>query len=342
VQRFPIKALAKQAKRDALPAFIEPCLATLVEDVPKGDRWLHEIKWDGYRLMVRVDRGKVTILTRRGHNWTARFPTIADAARQLPVSSAMFDGEAVVENANGIPEFSALQAALGAREGPGHKAAHEAVLYGFDLLYVDGRDMRNLPLLARKEQLAKLIAPNRRDALRFSDHHESDGASMWHHACAMGLEGIVSKRRDCPYRSGRGYDWLKVKCMHRQEFAVAGYLPRSDAPRAVGALVLGYYEADRLIYAGRVGTGFNTKTAASLFRQLQPLRSERPAFSAALPSLARKGVVWVSPELVAEVEFRGWTSDDLVRHASFQGLREDKNAHEVRREVETVPGKKRT
>jgi bifunctional non-homologous end joining protein LigD len=304
----------------------------LVSEVPKGEKWLHEIKWDGYRLMLRIERGRVTVLTRRGHDWTARFPTIAEAARRLPVTSAMIDGEAVVENGNGVPDFSALQAALGARDGPGHKAAHEAVLYAFDLLHLEGRDLRGLPLTARKQQLAELVPHGAAGALRYSEHNEGDGEPMWRHACHLGLEGVVSKRRDCPYRSGRGGDWLKIKCTLRQEFVVAGYLPRSDAPRAVGALVLGYYAGDALAYAGRVGTGFNAKSAAALWKQLQPLRAKRPRFAEALPSVARKGVTWVEPELVAEVEFRGWTSDDLVRHASFKGLREDKDPREVMRE----------
>jgi bifunctional non-homologous end joining protein LigD len=330
-ERFPAKALAG-AKREALPAFVEPCLATLVSEVPKGDKWLHEIKWDGYRLMLRIERGRVTVLTRRGHDWTGRFPSIAEAARQLHVTSAMIDGEAVVENTNGVPDFSALQAALGAREGPGHKAAHEAVLYAFDLLHLDGRDLRGLPLTARKRQLADLVPHGATGALRFSEHNEAEGEPMWRHACQMGLEGIVSKRRDCPYRSGRSGDWLKIKCTLRQEFVVVGYLPRSDAPRAVGALALGYYDGDTLVYAGRVGTGFNAKTAAALWKQLQPLRAKQVAFTEALPSLARKGVTWVEPELVAEVEYRGWTSDGLVRHASFKGIREDKDPREVTRE----------
>jgi bifunctional non-homologous end joining protein LigD len=329
--RFPAKALAG-AGRDPLPAVVEPCLATLVAEVPKGEQWVHEIKWDGYRLMIRIDRGRVTVLTRRGHDWTARFPTIAEAARRLPVTTAMIDGEAVIENGHGVPDFGALQAALGARDGPGHKAAHEAVLYAFDLLHVDGRDLRGLPLTARKRHLADLVPHGADGTLRHSEHNDGDGAAMWRHACRMGLEGVVSKRGDCPYRSGRSGDWLKIKCTQRQELVVAGYLPRSDAPRSVGALVLGYYDVGALVYAGRVGTGFNAKSAAALWKQMQPLRARLPAFAETLPSPARKGVTWVEPNLVAEVEFRGWTSDGLVRHAAFKALREDKDPREVTRE----------
>ena len=309
-----------------LPSFVEPCLASLVAKVPAGERWLHEIKWDGYRLMIRVDNGRVALLTRRGHDWTDRFPTIRDAVKGLPVETALIDGEAVVE-VDGISNFSALQAALGAREGPGHKAAHEAVFYAFDLLHLDGADLSRMPLADRKQALAGLVEGST-GAIRYSEHL-SEGEGLFKHACLMGLEGIISKRADRPYRSGRYDDWLKIKCVQRQEFVVAGYLRRSDDPKAAGALVLGVYDGGKLTYVGRVGTGFTASTARALWMQLQPLRASAPSFSEKLPSLARKGVDWVRPELVAEVEYRGWTSDGLLRHASFQGLRHDKDAREV-------------
>jgi bifunctional non-homologous end joining protein LigD len=338
-ERFPARDLAKRAKGDPLPGFVEPCLATLKPEVPAGDKWVHEVKWDGYRLMVRIEDGDVRILTRRGHDWTDRFPAIRDAAKALPVRSAMIDGEAVVE-VEGVSNFSALQAALGAREGPGHKAAHEAVLYAFDLLHLNGvNDLMAAPLLKRKAALAEVVG-GLTGALRYSEHLASEqGAALYRHACAMGLEGIISKRRDCPYRSGRRDDWLKIKCTQRQEFVVAGYLDRSDTPRAVGALVLGVYTGKVLTYVGRVGTGFTSKTAHELWKQLQPLRADTQPFPARLANLARKGVVWVRPELVAEVEYRGWTSDGLVRHAGYKGLREDKDPREVVQEdvPEPVP-----
>jgi bifunctional non-homologous end joining protein LigD len=298
--------------------------------VPAGEKWVHEIKWDGYRLQIRIEHGQVTILTRRGHDWTHRFPTIRDAAAELPVRAALIDGEAVVE-VNGVSNFSALQAALGAREGPGHKAAHEAVFYAFDLLHLNGVDLQPATLLKRKDALAELVGGGV-GAIHYSEHLADNGEALFRQACVMGLEGIISKRRDCPYRSGRRDDWLKIKCTTRQELVIAGYLPRSDAPTSVGALVLGYYEEGKLTYAGRVGTGFSAETARSLWKQLQPLREPESPFPERLSSLARKGVVWVSPELVAEVEYRGWTSDGLVRHASFQALRDDKEPHEVLRE----------
>jgi bifunctional non-homologous end joining protein LigD len=313
---------------DPPPPFVEPCLATLKAGVPVGDKWLHEIKWDGYRLTIRIENGEVKLLTRRGHDWTDRFPTIRDAARALPVRSAIIDGEAVVE-INGISNFSALQAALGAREGPGHKAAIEAVFYAFDLLHLNGVDLMPAPLTQRKDGLAELVGGST-GPIRYSEHLPArEGDALFRQACRMGLEGIISKRADRPYRSGRGDDWLKIKCTLRQEFVVAGYLPLSTGGKAIGALVLGFYDGLVLTYAGRVGTGFTHKTAHDLSERLQPLRTDKQPFPQKLPSLAKKGVEWVEPELVAEVEYRGWTSDRQLRHASYKGLREDKDPREV-------------
>ena len=329
----PAKGAGKQPELfdEPLPSFVEPCLATLRSAVPAGDRWVHEIKWDGYRLQIRIEDGQVTILTRRGHDWTDRFPAIRDAAKALPVRLALIDGEAVVE-VNGIASFSALQAALGARDGPGHKAAHEAVFYAFDLLHLNGVNLQPAPLLKRKEALVELTG-RLSGVMRYSEHLAEDGDAMFRQACLMGLEGVISKRADRPYRSGRGEDWTKVKCIHSQEFVIAGYVPRSDSAKSVGALVLGYYEGDRFLHAGRVGTGFSTETARVLFLQLQPLRIKASPFAEQLSSVARKGVVWTKPQLIAEVDYRGWTGDQQLRHASYRGLREDKHAREVTREL---------
>ena len=195
---------------------------------------------------------------------------------------------------------------------------------GVDVRYshLDGADLSRMPLAERKQALAAGLVEGSTGAIRYSEHL-SEGEDLFKHACLMGLEGIISKRADRPYRSGRYDDWVKIKCVQRQEFVVAGYLRRSDDPKAAGALVLGVYEGGKLTYVGRVGTGFTASTARALWIQLQPLRASAPSFSEKLPSLARKGVVWVRPELVAEVEYRGWTSDGLLRHASFQGLRHD-------------------
>ena len=316
---------------EPLPPFVEPCLATLRANVPAGDRWVHEIKWDGYRLQIRIEDGKVTILTRRGHDWTDRFPAIRDAAKALPVRLALIDGEAVVE-VNGIASFSALQAALGAREGPGHKAAHEAVFYAFDLLHLNGVDLQPAPLLKRKEALVELTG-RLAGAIRYSEHLTGDGEALFRQSCLMGLEGVISKRADRPYRSGRGEDWTKVKCIESQEFVIAGYVPRSDSAKSVGALVLGYYDGGTLTYAGRVGTGFTADTARSLWSSCSRSASRTARSPTRLTSLARKGVVWTEPEFVAEVDYRGWTGDQQLRHASFKGLREDKEARSVVREA---------
>jgi bifunctional non-homologous end joining protein LigD len=318
-------------KRDPMPKVVEPCLATLVDTVPRGPRWFHEIKWDGYRLMAHLDRGKVRLITRRGHDWTERFPTIARALPSLGATTVILDGEAVVESDNGIPSFSALQAALGARSGPGHKAAIEAVYYAFDLLHLDGRDYRDEPLEARRAALASLMSVmGAGTVLRFSEHLEADGEAMFNQACVLGLEGIISKRRDLPYRSGRSEAWLKIKCTPRQEFVIAGYIPASSSTRAVGALVLGWYEKGELVHVGRVGTGFTERVSRELWATLHKSQIDKPPFPAGRPEggAARKAV-WVEPKLVAEVEFRGFTDDGLLRHASYKGLRNDKNPREV-------------
>ena len=332
--RFPVQELARAGRRDPLPEFIEPCLASLADEVPAGERWLHEIKWDGYRLHLRVERGRVHLLTRRGLDWTHRFPPIAEAASRLPVRSAYVDGEAVVES-RGIADFGALQQALATG------AAINALMFAFDLLYLDGRDLRGEPLLARKRTLAELLAGQPHDfPIHYSEHLLQDGPAMYRQARAMGLEGIVSKRRDCPYRSGRSEDWLKIKSTHRQEFVIAGYAPHANSARAVGSLILAEYRDGKLTHVGRAGTGFTARTARELWEKLHPLERATPPFPGGRPAgyVARNLAKWVEPKLVCEVEFRAWTTDRLLRHASFKGVREDKAADEVTAEGADQPG----
>jgi bifunctional non-homologous end joining protein LigD len=316
----------KGAVTRGFPGFVAPALATLRPEASGGERWVHEIKFDGYRLQAHVRGGRVELLTRNGFDWTERFgAAVREALAGLPVEEAILDGELVVEGAGGASDFSALQADLA--EG----RAERFVYYAFDLLYLDGLDLRGAGLEARKAALAERLA-GAPAVLRFSEHFDEDGEIILRHACRLSLEGVVSKLRDGAYRSGRGRGWIKSKCRQRQEFVILGYAPSSVARGAIGALLLGHHADGELVPVGRVGTGFSARVAGDLFRRLEPLRRERPAFAGRLDAEARRGLVFVEPELVAEVEFVAWTADGTLRHASFRGLREDKPAGEVVRE----------
>lgn len=325
----------KGAKKAALPTFVEPALATLVSKPPRGARWLHEIKFDGYRLEVRIEAGRVKLLTRSGLDWTAKFgKDIVGAFKGLPVGAAIIDGELVVEQAAGASDFSALQSDLS--EG----RSDRFVFYAFDLIYLDGYDLRACPLVERKELLQQII-PADTGTLRFSSHFDANGDLLLKHACRLSLEGIVSKVASDPYRSGRGKTWVKSKCSSRQEFVIAGWLASSTSRKAIGSLVLGVYDNGKLEHVGRVGTGFSNVVAEQLFKRLSHLKTDQSPFAATLTAEESRGVRFVRPDLVAEVEFRTWTADGHLRHASFRGLREDKDPLEIVREVPKAATKAR-
>jgi bifunctional non-homologous end joining protein LigD len=317
----------KGTRRESLPPFQQPMLATLVAKPPAAERWIHEIKFDGYRLQARIESGRVTLLTRSGLDWTSKFgKTVVAALQALPVETAILDGELVVEAASGASDFSALQADLS--EGRNDRF----VFYLFDLLYQDGFDLTALPLMERKQRLQQLIGTGN-GPLRYSGHFDENGALVLRHACRLSLEGVVSKLRDAPYRPGRSKSWVKSKCSDRQEFVVAGYVLSTVSRNAIGSLVLGAYEGNDLRHVGRVGTGFTVTMAQDLFVKLDPMQIRSSPFAARLTPEEARQVRYVRPDLVAEVEFRAWTADGHLRHASFRGLREDKPAREIVRET---------
>lgn len=314
------------ARKAAYPGFVEPALATLKKSPPTGRKWFHEIKFDGYRLQAHIRGGKARLFTRSGLDWTERFgESLPSGLAALPVEDAVLDGEIVVEGATGASDFSALQTDLGAGR------TDRLVFCLFDIMYLDGQDLRPARQIDRKVSLEALLreAP---PVLRYSEHFEEAGELVLRHVCRLSLEGVVSKDRDAPYRSGRRKEWIKAKCSAKQEFVLAGFVPSSATPNAIGSLVLGTYEGGKLTYAGRVGTGYSHKVAKDLFKRLEKIRQDKSPFARKLSAEEARQVSFVRPELVAEVEFRAWTADGVVRHASFRGLREDRRPEDVTRE----------
>ena len=311
--------------RRALPRFVSPELATLVKAIPGGDGWLHEMKYDGYRMLCRVKGGKVDLYSRNRNRWTAKFPDIARSLGELPLESAWIDGEIVFVDAQGRTSFQRLQNVLSLQD------TGALQYYAFDLPYLNGHDLRHVALLERKKRLEAVLASAPAN-IHYSAHVPGRGEEFLGAACERGLEGVISKRAESGYIGRRTKDWLKVKCGLRQEMVIGGFTDPGGSRAGFGALLMGVHTRGKLRYAGKVGTGFDTELLRTLRKRLDALETRSPAFFDPPAGSRAKGVHWVKPELVAEVAFTEWTDDGTVRHGVFHGLREDKPAKDVVRE----------
>jgi bifunctional non-homologous end joining protein LigD len=319
------------AHKAKLPDQIKPELATLVEKAP-GGQWSYEVKFDGYRIMARIDHDEVKLFTRNGHDWTHKLPGQAKALAGLGLESAWLDGEMVVTDEQGVPDFQALQNAFDAgRSG-------NILYYLFDLPYLNGVDLREVPVEERRAALATVLKASKDPLLRFSDAFGEDPEALLNSACQMRMEGLIGKRLGSPYVSRRSSDWIKLKCKHRQEFVIVGFTDPKGSRSAFGALLLGLHDRDsgELRYAGKVGTGFTEATLGSIHEQLKPLKAKKPAVVNPPGGAEFKGVHWLKPRLLAEVAFAEMTKDGSVRHAVFHGLRDDKPAKEITEERPTA------
>lgn len=308
---------------DPMPERIEPCLALTKSSPPKGPEWTYELKWDGYRLAVHIEPGRVRIITRGGHDWTHRFPAIAEAAMDLGPTSMILDGEAVVLDEHGRSDFGQLQNSLGGRGGK--LPSRNSLLYAFDLLYFDGHDLTGIEYDARRNMLEGLLA-DATGSIRLSEAFDEDPDDLLRHACEFGLEGIIAKHRDRPYRSGRTGDWIKIKCIQSETFAVIGYEPSTKVPGAIASLLLAARYRDGYKYVGSVGTGFKQDEARRLKQMLNRIKTQVPVVK-----VPGKKLVMTEPVYAAEVEFRAWTHTGTLRHASFKGLREPEDAANILR-----------
>ncbi len=324
------KAPAPQSSRSrsssqTIPKFREPQKATLVDHVPGGAGWIHEVKFDGYRCLLGLGGGKAKVYTRSGLDWSDKFPEIIDAAGRIEAGSALVDGEIVKVDEKGNTSFSALQQAISA-------GGRGLTLFLFDALEIDGEDLTRLPTIERKQRLASLIGDGQPPVILYADHVVGHGEELFDAACRAGSEGIISKKADAPYRSGRTKTWLKIKCTRRQEFVIIGWSESDKKGRGFRSLLLGLHEGGKLRFAGKVGTGFSTAVQQDLRARFDKLKAAKPP--APVPRADARGAHWVKPKLVAEIAFAEFTADNVVRHASFLGLRADKKASEVVAEKE--------
>ena len=321
-----IKLPSKSAR---LPSFIKPQLARLVSQPPEGAEWLHELKYDGYRLQIHVQKKKITVYTRNGNDWTAKFPSLAKELGGYGIDSAILDGEAVVLDEAGKSDFQRLQNALelGSREA--------VIFYAFDILFLSGQDLREAALVQRKKVLEALLQKKGKGVIRYSKHFEVGAKDFLKSTCQLQLEGMISKRADAPYSSGRGDTWVKSKCSQRQEFVIGGFTDPDGSRSHFGALLVGVYENGKLRYCGKVGTGFSNATLATIHKKLVRLKTGDSPFELKAPRGG--GIHWLKPALVAEVVFSEWTKDGILRAPVFQGLREDKKPGAIIRERAAAP-----
>ena len=317
------------ARRQALPKQVELQLATLVKEPPSGDEWLHEQKFDGYRMLCRIAGGRAQFISRNQQDWTGRLKSLVPPVLKLPVRQALLDGEVVVLDKHGISSFQNLQNAF--REG----RTRALVYFVFDLLHLNEYDLTGATLIDRKEILKSLIdqLPQGANHIRFSDHLPGPAAKLRRKMCELGLEGMISKRRDSLYLPGRTMAWLKSKCRQEQELVIGGFTDPAGSRVGFGALLLGYFSTSgEFVYAGRVGTGFNERLLRDLLEQLKSLEHKQSPFASIPRSAATGRIHYVKPLLVAQIQFNNWTDDGLLRQAAFLGLREDKPARQVKRE----------